>query len=342
MEKTLTLKHPDGEAHITELPNGKRRLTIACHDSAKYVPMQSCETSYPHELIELTLKVQGLPYLCEAISRDEDPEFVRTHLETNLFAYFDVKSFAGKRLMDFGCGSGSSTMCLADMLPETEIVGVELNGKLMLLANARLQFHGFKNAKFYVSPKGTELPADIGEFDFCMMSAVYEHLLPEERAAILPKVWSKIKPGGALFINQTPHRYYPLETHSTGLPLINYLPDSLAFFLARRWSRMQSMHDYSRDDLLRGGIRGATEYEIMRIIERSSGYRPILLEPHHGGYDDRIDLWYAGLNPHRWRAAKFLLKQLFKTIKSVSGNVLLQNLTLAIQKDEVCRSKLSA
>jgi hypothetical protein len=99
---------------------------------------------------------------------------------------------------------------------------------------------------------------------------------------------------------------------------------------------MQPMHNYSPEALLRGGIRGATEYEIMRIIESNSEYRPVLLEPHHAGYRDRIDMWHAGLNPHRWRKTKLMLKWLFKGIKAVSGNVLLQNLTLAIQKDTRC------
>src|SRR5687767_12764349 len=266
---TIKLNHPDGELRVEEMPNGKRLLTIHGFDSEAYVPLQSYETAYPLELIKLTLEVQGLPWLCDAISRDEDPEVVRNELETNLFEFFDKEAFSGKRLLDFGCGAGSSSMCLARLLPQTQIVGVELNGKLIQLAEARARHYGFDNIEFHISPKGTELPTDMGEFDFCMMSAVYEHLLPKERANILPRIWSSLKPGGALFINQTPHRYYPVETHSTGLPLINYFPDKLAFFLARKWSRMRPMPDATSDELLRGGIRGATEFEILRIIDKN-------------------------------------------------------------------------
>jgi 2-polyprenyl-3-methyl-5-hydroxy-6-metoxy-1,4-benzoquinol methylase len=326
------INHRDGEIHIVELPGGKKRLTIKCFDNKVYVPLESCETSYPRKLIELTLEIQGLAWVCDAISRDEDPQVVRAELATNLFEFFDKKSFAGKRLLDFGCGAGASTMCLARLLPQTKIVGVELNGKLIELAQARARHYSFENVEFHISPKGTELPADIGEFDFCMMSAVYEHLLPEERRTILPMVWGSLKPGGALFINQTPHRYFPMELHTTGLPLINYLPDRLAFSMARKWSRMRPMPDASVDELLRGGMRGATEFEILRIIEKSSEDRPVLLEPYYGGHNDRIDLWYSRLNPHRWRNTKTLLKAALKTIKAVSGHVLVPNLTIAIQK----------
>jgi hypothetical protein len=82
--------------------------------------------------------------------------------------------------------------------------------------------------RFLVSPDANSLPPEIGTFDFVMLSAVYEHLLPEERRRVMPWIWSKLKPGGTLFINQTPYRYFPYEHHTTGLWFINYLPDKLS------------------------------------------------------------------------------------------------------------------
>jgi hypothetical protein len=38
------------------------------------------------------------------------------------------------------------------------------------------------------------LPADLGEFDFIMFNAVFEHLLPHERPKLLPLVWSACGP----------------------------------------------------------------------------------------------------------------------------------------------------
>jgi hypothetical protein len=75
---------------------------------------------------------------------------------------------------------------------------------------------------------GDQLPAQIGQFDFVMLSAVYEHLLPGERTVVMPLLWSVMKEGAAIFINQTPYRYFPFEHHSTGLWLINYVPDGMA------------------------------------------------------------------------------------------------------------------
>ena len=47
---------------------------------------------------------------------------------------------------------------------------------------------------------------DLGTFDVIMFSAVYEHLLPEERRSVLPQIWGALRPGSALCVNQTPHR----------------------------------------------------------------------------------------------------------------------------------------
>jgi 2-polyprenyl-3-methyl-5-hydroxy-6-metoxy-1,4-benzoquinol methylase len=331
MMETLTenfyvLKHKDGEAIVYRLPDGRRRVEIK---SEKYVPVESCVTSYTDELIKITLEVQGLTYLAEAISRDEDPSLVHGEIESNLFDFCERSVFsAGKRFLDFGCGSGASTMCMARMLPSVEIVGVELQPHLKRLAEARKAHHKLDNVRFLLSPSGTELPPDTGEFDFVMMSAVYEHLLPEERKITLLKVWDVLKPGGILFINQTPHRWFPIEAHSSGLPLINYLPESLAFAAARKFSRIAPMHNYSREEMLRGGIRGATEFEIMRTIRQNSSYNPILLNPLKG---DRIDLWYSRLSPN-YKTIKLVIKWAMKSVKSITGHTVIQNLTLALQK----------
>jgi hypothetical protein len=95
---------------------------------------------------------------------------------------------------------------------------------------------------------------------------------------------------------------------------------------------MRPVPEATDDELLRGGIRGATEFEILKIIEKSSEARPVLLESNYGGHHDRIDLWHSRLNPHRWRTAKLALKAVLKTIKAISGHVLVPYLTIAIQK----------
>ncbi len=233
----MTLQHPEGSAELRELGSGRRRVEVKLTDPDQFSPARSWETAYPRGLIESILEAKGPAYLCDEIRRDEEPSYVALFLEWAMLAYVDPGELAGKRLLDFGCGSGASTAILARMFPETEIVGVELEERFLRVARERAQFYGNDQVRFIRSPSGERLPDGLGSFDFVSFSAVFEHLLPSERSTVLRAVWATLAPGGVLFLNQTPHRFYPHEYHTTGLPLLNYLPDRMALRVARRFSR---------------------------------------------------------------------------------------------------------
>jgi len=119
----------------------KSKVTVTAKDKEFFISRNSFETKYPLELIEKILEVKGADYLCDELAREEDPNYVQRDLEFDLKAYFPNETFAGKRILDFGCGSGASTMILARFFPEAEIVGVELDANLQAIAKRRLQFY---------------------------------------------------------------------------------------------------------------------------------------------------------------------------------------------------------
>jgi len=199
---------------------------------------------------------------------------------------------------------------------------------LLELARRRASYFGRSSLKLMQSPSADSLPPDLAEFDFIMFNAVFEHLLPRERRALLPLVWSHLRPGGVLFLNQTPYRWSPVETHTTqGMPLINYLPDSLALKAARKYCKRVSQ-DESWESLLRRGIRGGTVPEIIGILggpDRAELLRPL---PEIG---DRVDLWYRSLSRrHAW--LKRSLWMSLKLGKLASGREITPTLSLAIRK----------
>lgn len=327
-----TLSHADADILVQGISENKSRITVKLGRKDIFMPSGTCVTSYPRELIEKILSIRGPAYLCDEIMRDESPEYVQKNLNYDVFSYIDKEQFQDTAVLDFGCGSGASTMILSRMLPETRIVGVELNPRLLEIALARSEFYKTGNrVSFFLSPNENSLPEDIGRFDFIFLSAVYEHLLPRERKAILPLLWSRLKPVGILFINQTPYRWFPVETHTTsGLVFINYMPDSIAFPYARRFSK-RKLSNYSWPGLLRGGIRGGSAREIVKILKNQRG-NPVLLSPNQNGLTDRIDLWFASLNKSRHILVKKFLFQAFKLIKASTGQTLLPVLSLAIAK----------
>ncbi|MCJ7674864.1 MAG: class I SAM-dependent methyltransferase [Sedimentisphaerales bacterium] len=327
---STTLRHPDGLVHIEQPKTGKNKLSIELLNKKVFMPRSTCETSYPVDLIERILNVKGIGYLCDEIMRDEDPMYVEHSLKYDMLSYVDQDSLDKKRILDFGCGSGASTMVLARMFPNSEMVGVELEDQLLSIAKMRAKHYEFHNVSFIRSPTADDLPSGLGDFDYAVLSAVYEHLLTNERQNLLPKIWSRLKPGGVLFINQTPYRYFPIESHTTGLPLINYLPYKAALYLATRFSKRVSPDD-DWETLLRRGIRGGTVQQIMKIL-RATSYEPVLLEPDRPGIKDRIDLWYRLSGTTRLPILKKFLMCLLKTFKLISGVTVTPSLSLAIKK----------
>ena len=101
--------------------------------------------------------MKGPAYLCDEILRDESPDYVQKSLKYDLLSYFDEEGFKNKRLLDFGCGSGASTMILARMFPNTEIVGIELEETLLSIAKMRANHYGYKNIELIISPNPNQL-----------------------------------------------------------------------------------------------------------------------------------------------------------------------------------------
>ena len=323
-----TFEHLTGKVVVTDLEDNRRKVDVRLTDPATFSPRLDCVTTYPDELIKLIIDIKEPAWLCDEIARDEDHGYVQAHLELEMRAFFDLEDLRGKRILDFGCGSGASTMCLARLFPESEIVGVELESSLLQIAEARRAHYGFGNVGLLRSPAGTELPDGIGAFDLVVMSAVYEHLLPAERGSILRQAWSLLNTGGILFIDQTPLRYFPLELHTTGLPLINYLPDGLTFWAAKKFSRRVSETD-TWESLLRAGIRGATIGEIKGHL----GSGAVLLPPTMSGLSDRVDLWFAITNMDNLRTVKRAARVALKSINAVTGIAIVPELSLAFRKE---------
>ena len=315
-----------GVMRIKALPDGRHEVSVT-PAPGHTVPRRSWVTSYPVPLIRDIHSTKQL-YVCDEIMREEDPSYVEHSLRHMVLSYVEPSAFAGKRILDFGCGSGASLMVLSRLLPPCEIVGIELEERLLNIARLRAQHFGRTSLSLLRSPSGDELPPQLGEFDFIMFNAVFEHLLPHERRTLLPKVWQHLRPGGVLFLNQTPYRYSPVEVHTTGgMPLINYLPDRLTLYVVRRWCKLVAPNE-EWTTLLRRGIRGATVPEVLSCLPDPRGAALLRPAPHVG---DRIDLWFNTLSG-RYGWLKRSIWAALKALKLATGRQITPSLSLAIRK----------
>ena len=316
------------EVSVVPLQTGRSRVSTRSL-VGNPVPRATCETNFPLEVVQRLLRTTSPEWICDVLARHEDPAYVQGEMHSQLLAYFPHEAYAGKRLLDFGCGNGASTMAMAALLPHTEVIGIELNGDRLDEAAVILEYRrGLDNVRFLSSPSGKSLPAGIGTFDFVMLSAVFEHLLPAERQTVMPLIWSHMHRDAVIFINQTPHRWFPHEHHSTRLWGINYLPDRLAWRVARRYGMRTRGRTW--EAMLRGGIRGGTEHAMRRALTGGHPERAEILQPRIG-VRDRADYWLQTTSPRR-RALKRALAALFRLTDRWAGTIPALNVSVALRK----------
>lgn len=260
------------------------------------------DTSLPAPLIHRIAACYGFTETCNVIARHEDPNQLERKLNRQLTSYFPNTTMSGRVILDVGCGSGESTYAMARLLPGCQIIGIDHDAERLALAEA---MPSARNASFRLSPSSVALPAGLPHCDLVLMSAAFQHMLPLERKVLLPLLWKLLLPGGALLFTGTPHSWLPWEPELTGLLFLNYLPDRAAAFLGRHFSSKNEAANRDRDwpELLRAGIRGGSEREILNLLPASAE----VLQPAHSA--SRADHWResacgTGPSPARWLATR--------------------------------------
>lgn len=89
------------------------------------------------------------------------------------------------RLMDFGCGTGSSSPLFFDILGIEYFVGTDQSPKSLEVARRE---HESERVQFLYQP--------CGQFDLVFCNGVFHHILPAERAAAVDYVLRSLRPGG--------------------------------------------------------------------------------------------------------------------------------------------------
>lgn len=161
---------------------------------------------------------------------------------------------SGRRLVEIGSGSASSTAAFAQYARSVE--GFEINQASVDLAAERLSALEIYNAKVSCVP-GEDLLAAVSECgrdaDGFLFYAVLEHMTIAERLNALTTTWQLLRPGGLMIVIETPNRLTYTDLHTSHLPFFHMLPLSLA---ARYFER-------SPRDLFVHSVRSSTDRDMM-------------------------------------------------------------------------------
>lgn len=138
-------------------------------------------------------------------------------------------SLRGKNILELGCGTGASTVALAEqgaMVTATDVDDIALD-----VTKRRLSLHDL--SAVVLKHQGVAE----GTYDIVFMYAVLEHMTLDERLPAMRAAWSALPPGGLLVIGETPNRLWYRDDHTSGEPFFMWLPDDLAMLYARRTAR---------------------------------------------------------------------------------------------------------
>lgn len=142
-----------------------------------------------------------------------------------------VKPLRSLKVLEIGCGTGSSTVALAER--GALVTGVDLDPNGVAIARERCELYGI-TATFHRQNAADFLAAQaVGSFDSIVFYASLEHMTISERLRSLEHAWRILPPGGICWVIETPNRLWFWDSHTSHLPFFHWLPDELATRYAR-------------------------------------------------------------------------------------------------------------
>jgi SAM-dependent methyltransferase len=190
-------------------------------------------TEYSEHVIKMLIERKGVgrtpPYLTYKAVRG--PLFLGP-----LFRYLRRRGVTCLRTLEVGCSFGHMTEYLHDQREVTELATFDTDPAFVSIVRAKAKELGLTKVRDIALLTGDatrRLPYSSEDFDLVVVCGVVEHLPARSRRAQVDEYYRVLARGGYLAILDTPNRWFPFETHSVGLPLIQWLTPRLAFAYAR-------------------------------------------------------------------------------------------------------------
>ena len=112
-----------------------------------------------------------------------------------------IKAIPGspRKIIDLGCGTGSTTILLQQAFPNAKIIGLDLSPQMLIMSNHKAQQAGLNNIRWvHGIAEATGLEAS--EFDVVTASLLFHETPTSISQAILNEAYRLLKPGGKVII----------------------------------------------------------------------------------------------------------------------------------------------
>ncbi len=142
------------------------------------------------------------PYPRNPLEESPKENIAWLHMQNLVTPYYlrnkRVIDTPGKLILDAGCGTGYTSLVLAEANPGAKIIGIDLSEESVKLAQTRLHYHGFENVDF-VALAIEDIPTLGQKFDYINCDEVL-YLLPDPVVG-LKAMGSVLKPDGLIRSN---------------------------------------------------------------------------------------------------------------------------------------------
>jgi 2-polyprenyl-3-methyl-5-hydroxy-6-metoxy-1,4-benzoquinol methylase len=128
-------------------------------------------------------------------------------------------SMQGKRILDFGCGTGATTAALARNA--RQVCAFDIDEESIEICKRRISEHGLEGrVQFYLSNNFDEVKGLMEPFDLILVNGVIEHIPLSSsglRERLVQSLFELLRKPGYLYISDSPNRIWPFDFHTTQL-----------------------------------------------------------------------------------------------------------------------------
>lgn len=141
------------------------------------------------------------------------------------------RPLAGARVLEIGCGTGASTLVLAEH--GAEVTAIDILASSIRVADDRCKAYGHRADFLVANAADVKKHLFPHKFDVIVFYAALEHMTYEERSSAMRDTWEMLDPGSYWVVIETPNRLWYFDDHTALLPFYHWLPDRVAFEYAR-------------------------------------------------------------------------------------------------------------
>ena len=204
-----------------------------------------------------------LAYLATQAGRTDLEDHLHVRLgharETVVPWLASVTALSGKNVLEIGCGTGSSTVALAEQGALVTALDVDEMG--IKVAKDRCKAVGVTAALHLGNASKVREIFPGRRFDMVILYAALEHMTHDERLAAMQGTWELLDRGGHWCVLETPNRLWYFDSHTSLLPFYFWLPDDLAIKYSRFSPRQSFNAAYS----------GHGDREMLEFLRRGRG-----------------------------------------------------------------------